>query len=142
MKSALAIAFDYRPSRQIAAAAALVSIAAVLAPWFSSLSLPLCAALSLAALALGGAAIRRFLHPPFLRIALRSSGWLLIDASGREHPARLASHARLGAFLSLDFRPASGRRRFRALLAPDNTDADTRRRLVPMLARGEVLRAG
>lgn len=141
MKSALAIAFDYRPSRLVAAAAALVCIVAALAPWLSNLSPPLCAALSLLALAVGGAAIARFLRPPFRRIALRSSGWLLIDASGREHPARLASHARLGAFLVLDFRPAS-RGRFRALLAPDNTDADTRRRLVPMLARGEVLRAG
>lgn len=141
MKSALAIAFDYRPSRLVAAAAALVCIVAALAPWLSGLSLPLRAGLSLAALALGGAAIRRFLRAPFRRIALRSSGWLLIDASGREQPARLASHARLGAFLVLDFRPAS-RGRFRALLAPDNSDADTRRRLVPMLARGEVLRAG
>jgi len=141
MRSAPAIAFDYRPSRRIAACAALACVAAAAAPWASALPLALRAGLCAAALAGGAASIARFLRPPFRRVALRAGGWVLVDAAGAERAARLHSHVRLGPLLVLDFRLAP-RGRFRALLAPDNADADVRRRLVPMLARGEVVRAG
>ncbi|GAA0704728.1 hypothetical protein [Dokdonella soli] len=141
MKSAPTIAFDYRPSRRIGAAAAAVCVCAVLAPWLSGLPLPARVMLSLFALAAGSHALWRFLHPPFRRAAFRESGWLLVDTRGEEHPALLESHAHLGALLALSLRYAP-RARFRVLLAPDNLDAGSRRRLVAMLARAEVVQAG
>ncbi len=78
---------------------------------------------------------------PFRRIALRASGWTLVDAAGVEHTANLVAHVRLGTWLVLDFRSAN-RHRFRAVLGPDNIDADTRRRLILLLSRAEVAQAG
>jgi len=140
MKSALAIVFDYRPSRRIAAAVSVACALAALAPWASGMPWPARATVSLVALVAGVAALRRFLHPPFRRIALRASGWVLVDAHGAEHPALLQSHAHRGVLLTLGFRHAS-RKRFHALLAPDNLDAETRRRLIVLLARAEVVQA-
>lgn len=140
MKSAPTIAFDYRPSRWIGATALLVYASAVLAPWLSGLSLFVCAALSLAAIAFGAYALHRFWKPPFRRIAYRASGWVLIDAANEEHAAVLESHAHLGALLALRLR-VGPRSRLRLVLVPDNLDADTRRRLVLMLARAEIVQA-
>ena len=55
--------------------------------------------------------------------------------------ANLVAHVRLGSWVVLDFR-GTGRRRFRAVLGPDNIDADTRRRLILLLSRAEVAQAG
>lgn len=140
MKSAPTIAFDYRPSRRIGVAVASIGVCAALAPWWSGLPRVAAAALSLAALLFALIALRRLLHPPFRRIALRASGWLLVDALGAEHPASLESQKRLGVLLVLGFRHAP-RARFHALLAPDNLDAGTWRRLVVLLARAEVVHA-
>jgi hypothetical protein len=70
---------------------------------------------------------------------LRESGWTLVDAAGVEHPAALAAHARLGGWLSLDFRTRH-RRRWRLLIGPDNAPAETRRRLTVLLLRAEIAR--
>ncbi|NCT68447.1 MAG: hypothetical protein GXC76_12530 [Rhodanobacteraceae bacterium] len=137
MKSAPTIEFDYRPSRRVGALAAVVAATAALAPWLTGLPWSLCAVLSLLAVVLGAVALHRFRHPPFRRIARRDAGWLLVDAAGDEHAAELKAHARLGALITLDLRLERGPR-FRALLAPDNLDADTRRRLVLVLAREPV----
>lgn len=141
MKSAPTIAFDYRPSRRIAVAAALVCIGAVVALWLSGLPLAARVPLSLAVLVSGACALRRHGKPRFRRIARRKSGWTLVDALDGEHPATLAAHARLGNLLTLDFRHSAGQR-FRPLLAPDNLDPDTRRRLILLLARADVVHAG
>lgn len=141
MKSAPELAFDYRPSRRVGAAALLICVAAVLAPWATSLPPVLRTALSLAALVVGSLAVRRLMNPRFRRIAWRESGWTLVDAAGGEHAALLESHARLGGLATLGFR-FGPRSRFRALLAPDNLDAQTRRRLVLLLARGEIVQDG
>ena len=140
MKSASAIAFDYRPSRWLAAAAVLILCAALAAPWFSGLPSAIKLALSAAACVLGIESLRRVLRAPFWRIAYRASGWTLVDAVGREKAALLRCHAQLGAWISLDFE-LDRRRRFHAVLGPDNLDAETRRRLVLMLARAEVAQA-
>ncbi len=140
MKSAPTIAFDYRPSRWIGAAAVLVSVCAVLAPWLSGLPPVAGASLSLAALMFAALVLRRFWQPPIRRVAFRASGWMLVDADGAELPALLESHAHLGVLLVLGFRHAS-RARFHALLAPDNLDAGTRRRLIVLLSRAEVVQA-
>jgi toxin CptA len=141
MRSAPTIAFDYRPSRRVAGVASIVLIAAVAAPWLSGVSRPAEIVLSLAAFVLGIAALKRFTQVGFRRIAYQASGWKLVDAAQAEHAADLLSHTRLGDWLVLDFRNAD-RHRFRALLGPDNVDAETRRRLILLLARGEVAQTG
>jgi hypothetical protein len=140
MKSASAIAFDHRPSRLLALAAAAILCAAIAAPWFSALPFAARIALSGVVCAAGVISLQRFLRTPFRRIAYRPSGWALLDAHDHEHAALLKSHARLGAWISLDFR-LDRSRRFRAVLGPDNLDAETRRRLVLLLARAEVAHA-
>jgi hypothetical protein len=140
MKSAAIIAFDYRPSGWIAGATALVCAGAAVAPWFSALPPGASAVLSLAVIALGIRVLGRLCKPPFRRIAYRASGWLLLDASGEEHEAILESHAHLGALLALRFRQGP-RARFHALLAPDNLDAESRRRLILLLSRAEIVQA-
>lgn len=135
MKSAPAIAFDLRPSRRIGAAAGVVVALATLVPWVTRLSAEVAVVLSLGAFVLGASALWRHMRPPFRRAAWRESGWILLDDDGLEHAAELESHARLGTLLALGFRHGP-RARFRFLLAPDNLDADTRRRLILLLARG------
>jgi hypothetical protein len=133
-RSAPALAIDLRPSRRIAALAVLGTALAVAAPWASGMPLPARLALDLAVAACGGFAIRRFLAPAFTRLAFRESGWTLVDREGGEVPAVLRGHARLGPCIALDF-VCDRRRRFRAVFAPDNLDADARRRLILVLAR-------
>ena len=141
MKSAPSIAFDYEPSRPIAALVLALVVAAALAPWLSALPFAAKVALSFAVLTSGFGANRRFMQTAFRRIAYRASGWLLVDDSNAEHAATLSSHARYGAWIALDFR-LDGRGRFRALVGPDNADAETRRRLILLLARAEVVQTG
>ena len=136
MKSAPPIAFDYRPSRAVIAATGAVGFVAALAPWWSAAPLGLRIALSLGALGIAVVALHRYRSPPFHRIVRRASGWRLVDRDGSERVATLSAHRRFGAWLALDWRCAP-RARFRVLVTPDNLDADTRRRLVLLLARGE-----
>lgn len=134
MKSAPTIAFDYAPSLLLLAALCVVGSAAAFAPWLSALPLPACMALSLLALAVAAFSARSLWHPPFVRVGYRGDGWVLLDAGGNEHAAVLHSYRHLGAFVALDWSHAR-RARFRIVLAPDNADADTRRRLVLLLRR-------
>ncbi|MBA8885283.1 hypothetical protein [Dokdonella fugitiva] len=141
MRSAPSIVFDYRPSPAVATATVVVALAAGLAPWASAA--PLALRIALSALALGGAAIalHRYRAPAFRRIVCGASGWRLVDRDGREHAAVLHAHRRLGSLLALDWRCAP-RSHFRVLVTPDNLDADTRRRLVLLLARDEPPETG
>jgi hypothetical protein len=141
MKSAPSIAFDYRPPPEIVALTGLVLAAAAASPWLSAMPIAANAAISIAATAYGVAALRRFARRGFRRIAHRAAGWALVDGDGVEHAAALASHARYGAWFSLDFRLDRGRR-VRVLIGPCNTDAETRRRLILLLSRAEVLQPG
>ena len=141
MKSAPTIAFDYRPSRWVAIAATAIIIAAFIALWLANLPLIVQAGASLAIAANGVVSLRRFLAGPFCRIACRASGWTLVDGMQVEHAATLASHVTVGAWIVLTFR-LDRRRRFRAVIGPDNLDADTRRRLTLLLSRAEIARAG
>ena len=116
--------------------AALCVFAALAAatPWLSALPAVACAVLSLSAIIAAAMALRSLRSPPFVRIAYRGDGWLLIDRAGVEHAALLRAHRHLGAFVTLDWRCAP-RARFRVVLAPDNLDAETRRRLIVLLRR-------
>ena len=141
MKSAPSIAFDYEPSPSIAALVLVLVVAAALAPWLSALPFAANAALSFAVLVCGFGANRRFMRTRFRRIAYRAAGWLLVDDSGVEHAATLSSYAHYGAWTTLDFR-LDGRGRFRALIGPGNANAETRRRLILLLSRAEVVQTG
>lgn len=139
MKSVAAIAFDYRPSRwllfalAVIAALALVAIASCgLNPWIR---------LGLAALTLAYAAHSawQFLHPPFVRVTWHSTGhWRLRDALEREQVGELRHAVVLGALIVLVLRAGSKRTCSFALL-PDNSDAETRRRLRVRLARADSM---
>jgi hypothetical protein len=141
MKSVPAIAFDYRPSVQVGATALSVAAVAVVAPWLTGLPVALRALASLFALLVAGRSLRHHAHPGFRRIAWRASGWTLVRADGHEQAAELRRHARFGTWLLLlDFRHGP-RAHFRAVIAPDNLDADTHRRLILLLRRADVLAA-
>jgi toxin CptA len=141
MKSAPTIAFDYRPSRWIAVAAIAVFVVALAAPWLANLPLVVQVGVSLVVAVHGVVALRRFLAAPFGRVACRASGWTLVDGLQIEHAATLRSHMAIGAWIVLDFR-LDRRRRFRAVIGPDNLDSDTRRRLILLLSRAEIAHAG
>lgn len=141
MKSVATIAFDYQPSWSTGIAAALICAGAVGAAWIVDFPVSLRVVLTLMALGFGVRALRRHWWPPFHRIARRRSGWVLVDAANQEHPAILIAHSRIGRLLTLDFRHGAGTR-FRPVLAPDNLDSDTHRRLVLLLARGDVVHVG
>jgi hypothetical protein len=140
MRSAPAIAFDYRPSRALAATVACVAVAAAVAPWLGAVPITLRAFATLSVSIVAAVEIRRLLSARYRRISHGAPGWRLFDASGESRVAELVSHHRVGAWLALDFR-VDADRRFSIVLGPDNLDADTRRRLVLMLARAEVAHA-
>lgn len=134
MKSAPTISFDYRPSRAVAIVAAIVVAGALVAPLLSGLPLAVRVGLALLALVAGLASLARFLRPRLCTITHGAAGWQLL-AGDTLHGATLVSHARLGAFVAVSWQLEGGGRRH-AVLAPDNVDADTRRRVVLLLARG------
>jgi hypothetical protein len=138
MRYAPSIAFDYRPAGAIVALASVIVVAAVSAPWASAVPIWLKAEISIAAMAYGSVSVRRYLTADFKRIAYRATGWVLVDDTGTEHSADLASHMRYGDWIALDFR-LDRRRRFRALVGPSNADTETRRRLILLLSRAEVV---
>ncbi|SFN07191.1 hypothetical protein [Dokdonella immobilis] len=133
MKSAPAIAFDYTPSRLILAGVlacgALAALAVVLSGLGGFLKIPLV----LLALGYAGHAAWRFADCPVVRMAHGEAGWILVDRSGNEEAVELAHHIRRGVLLVLAF-AAGTRRPRRFVLAPDNLDAETRRRLLLVLA--------
>ena len=134
MKSAPAIAFDYRPSRRVAIAVACVGVLAILAVFLGGLALSMRLALALAALALAIFALQRHLQPQTRRVSHGAGGWLLVDRDGNERSASLVAHVQRGNLLVLDFRAENPPGRQRVLLTVDNSDADLRRRLILVMA--------
>lgn len=136
MKSAPAIAFDYRPSRLLAMVMGGMTTLAVAAALLNGLEWPWRLFLSVLATALGFLMLYRHLKSRFIRIAHGASGWTLVDGSGQEHPTSLLAHVQRNLLLILEFGDdALPRTRF--ILVPDNCDADLRRRLLLVLAAGE-----
>jgi toxin CptA len=136
MKSAPSIAFDYQPSRAVAVAIVALTLLSIAGISASGLVPIMKWVIAVLALAYAGWALHRHLAPGFVRIARGAGGWLLVDGDGAQSPVVLAAHVRRGFLLVLEFRqPDAGR--YRAILTPDNTDADLRRRLMLVLATGE-----
>jgi toxin CptA len=136
MKSAPSIAFDYRPSRAIALAIVLLTVLSMCGISASGLVPIMKWAIGMLALVYAGWALRRHLAPGFVRIARGAGGWLLVDGDSAQFPVVLAAHVRRGFLLVLEFRRIDAGR-YRAILTPDNADADLRRRLMLVLATGE-----
>jgi len=137
MKSANAIAFDYRPSRWLLvailgmAALALLSVAVSGMPGWAKTGLCTVAA-SWAGFALG-----RFWRPQITRAAWQPGGhWRVTDGDGNEHVAELHRAVARGAWIVLNLR--HGDKRVTLILGPDNCDADTRRRLRVRLTGAEL----
>lgn len=130
MKSAAAIAFDYRPSRLLAALCGLMLALGLGALWSSQLGrFPLWAGmLSLAAIAAVAVSLQQQWRLPVRRVGWDGEGnWLLLDGGHRQLPARLLGWRVLGGIIVLRLRGSTG---VAVLpLLPDNLDHDTRRRL-------------
>jgi len=132
MTSAPAIGFDYRPSRLparlLAAVGALAAIAIVLsgAPWWLQLLL------ALALFAMLVRALRRLSGSDVAGVGLAGARWTVYRADRSEAPAVLVSSRILGSCVLLRLKRADAVDTL--LLAPDNSDADLRRRLRMRLA--------
>ena len=134
MISAPAIGFEYRPSRWLPRLLLAIAILAVLAALLSGFSWWLKAALLVAVVLVAYRAVRRWSISP-VRAAGWSGegGWSLRLADHSDLPATLASFRVLGACILLRLRVAPLGEQV-LLLAPDNSDADIRRRLRMRLA--------
>jgi toxin CptA len=142
MTSAPAIGFEYRPSHWLPrllwslAVLALLAIALCGLPWW--LKLPL----AVLAILLVFRAVRRHRASPVAAAGWSSEGgWSLRFADHSDVPASLTSFRVLGACILLRLRGAPQGEQV-LLLAPDNSDADIRRRLRMRLATvqpGEAL---
>lgn len=130
MKSAAAIAFDYRPSRLLAALCSGVLLLGLGAIWYSGLAHYPRWALLLSLLAVLSCALSllRLLRPRFRQVGWdRDGNWLLLDAGRVQQPATLQGWTTLGSAVLL--RLQAGGRTVNLQLLPDNLDRDTRRRL-------------
>jgi toxin CptA len=135
MKSAAAIAFDYRPSRWLLAVVIVVAALALLAIALSGISAWAKTGLCVVAGAWAGIALGRFWSPQIRRAAWQAGGhWRVTDHDGNEHIAELQQAVARGAWIVLNLR-RGGKKRVALILGPDNCDADTRRRLRVRLAR-------
>ena len=137
MKSATAIAFDYRPSRWLLAAIMVIAALALASIAFSGA--PAWAKIGLCILAGGwaGFAATRFLRLAIARAAWQPGGhWRVTDGDGNEYVAELHRAVARGAWIVLNLR--HGDKRVTLILGPDNCDADTRRRLRVRLTGAEL----
>ena len=138
MKSAPAIAFDYRPSRLLAAALVAMLALALASVALSGFGVPAQGALAAAAIGYAALALRRSLRGDVRRVAWHAAGhWRIVDGDGQEHVADLAHAVVRGAWIALRLRRVDGAR-VALLLAPDNSDAELRRRLRVRLARARA----
>lgn len=132
--SAGTIAAEFRPSRWVAAVTLLVLVCAILTVLASGLLWPWRIALAGAALVYGLQSLRRFLNPPICSVDFDGAQWVLADAQGHRHMAKVHGWRLLGPLLVVDFRWPS-RQRFACLLAPDNCPAAQRRHWLLALTR-------
>lgn len=134
MTSAPAIGFEYRPSPGFRWALVAVAVLALLAVMLSGLAWWMKPALVLVVFAATLRSIRRMAQLP-----VSAAGWGADDiwtvhlVPHEDIPATLASFRVLGVFVLLRLK-TSAHGPLTLLLAPDNSDADIRRRLRMRLA--------
>jgi toxin CptA len=142
MTSAPAIGFDYSPSRWLQRAMLVAAALAMLA--VMSCALPLWTRLALVIAVLLATWLKFRQQQASVIVAAgwdAESDWILHMVDNEGVPAELASFRVLGVFVLLRLRTAD-RGVHTLLLAPDNSDADIRRRLRMRLATvtpGEAL---
>lgn len=134
MRSVPAIAFEYRPSRWVAAALSGIALLAIVALCASGLVLWIRCVGSIAAVVYAAWNLRRLLRPKFDHATWHAAGHWRLRGAGIDQTAELVGARALGALLVLVFRVGPRQRTALALL-PDNCSADTRRRLRVRLAR-------
>jgi toxin CptA len=139
MKSAPAVAFDYRPSRLLIAGIAAALLLAMLA--LSLCGMAIAAKIFFAVLALIYTVIatRQLFRSSPRRAVWHAAGyWRIAFADSEETVAELVGAAIRGTWIVLNFRTGNGRR-INLILAPDNSDAETRRLLRVRLSRNADL---
>ncbi len=136
MRSAPAIGFEYKPSRVLAIAAALLIVLAGVAIWLSGVAAWLKSVLETVVAIHGVWSMRCFLRPHVRGVNWRSDGSVSIrlekSGSEAEMQAALRDARVLGPLIVLHLHWPRGRAGL--WLLPDNLDADTRRRLCARLA--------
>jgi toxin CptA len=134
MTSAPAIGFEYRPSRGFRRLVMLVAALAVIAVSLSALTVWLKLILCVVVLGAAARSVRRMANSPVAAVGWNADdAWIIHLASHDDVPATLASFRVLGALVLLRLKnPEHGIHVL--LLAPDNSDADIRRRLRMRLA--------
>lgn len=139
MKSVPVVAFDYRPSRLLIAALAVASLLAMLALAMSGMALAAKLLCGMLAMVYARLAMRRFIRASPCRAAWQVAGhWRLAFGDGPEMAAELRGSAIRGAWILLNLRANDGCR-VDLILAPDNSDAETRRLLRVRLSRNAEL---
>ena len=135
MKSAPAIAFDYVPSRWLAAAIVAAALLALVSVVLTGVSTWLKLAIGCAVVGYAAHSLRRHLGASIRRVAWHEAGhWKIAHADGQERVAELQHAVARGGWLVLTLRTGNGDR-VPLILGPDNSDADVRRRLRVRLAR-------
>ena len=135
MTSAPAIGFEYRPSRWLGRVLMLITTLAVLAVWLSGIPIGLKVALTAGAVLATGRAIARFARPDVVAAGwAHDGGWSLRMTTHEDVAATLVSFRILGQWAIWLHLKTPGRGAVPLLLAPDNSDADMRRRLRMRLA--------
>jgi toxin CptA len=135
MKSAPAIAFDYVPSRWLAAAIVAIALLALAAVAFAGVATWVKLALGCAVAGYSAHSLRRHLGASTRRVAWHEAGhWRIAPADGDDRAAELQHAVVRGGWLVLTLRAGDGER-VALMLGPDNSDADVRRRLRVRLAR-------
>ena len=137
MKSATAIAFDYRPSRLLAAAIVAVAAVAVASVALSGMQPWLKLVAGTTACAYAGFVLRAFLRTGACRIAWLEAGHWRVQSTAGERIAELLGASVRGPWIVLRL-CGNNRKTFAFVLAPDNSDADTRRRLCVRLSRPQT----
>lgn len=136
MKSAPAIAFDYRPSRWLLAATAVTTGLALVALTLCAFDAAVRVLLAIVIVGYAMFALRRFVRIAPRRLAWHTAGhWRIVESSGVERVAELERAAIRGAWIALTLR-RSDKSTLAIVLGPDNSDVETRRRVRVRLARG------
>jgi len=129
MKSAPAIAFEYRTSRWLVAALVGTAVLALIALAVAGLAAWLKFVGASAVCLQAGYSLRGLLRHPVRRCAWHDSGhWRVRDRDGVEHVAALVRATVRGPLIALVL-SAGPLRRVALVLLPDNCDVDTGRRL-------------
>lgn len=134
MTSAPAIGFEYRPSWLPGRALVLMSCLALLAVALCGLVLWQKALLSVVVVLTAARAVHKLASTPVTAVGWSADGgWTLHLLAREDVPVTLASFRVLGSIVLLRLK-TPGRAMHVLLLAPDNSDADIRRRLRMRLA--------